>query len=524
MTLKIFLPIVLILFFQYTFAQSNDSLIKKSDLRYKNNEEKLAFSKNNLSDPDNVISLLLSSYEKDNIFSDVKAQQQINDCVKKLKSEISSKSEVKKVKYVYDYVHEQFLKVYKLKNSFADIFSKGEYNCVSASALYAVIFTKLDIPFNAIEAPQHVYLVAYPQSFKILIETTSPEKGYYQFNDNFINQYIKSLYNSKLISKTEYESNTATKLFDKYYFNSKGLSLLEVVSLQYSNYSIYHMEEKKYNEAIDEIKKAYFLNNYERNKYILKSSLIYNIENNKYDKIEQVEEFALLCRIKNDKEIDINNNNIKNEFLRLTENQLINNSNYDLYNQSYKIIIKEIKDTSLNNDISYSYHYELARLGYINNKDSSYEFPHLKAAFAINSKNANLQSIILNYIENETKSKNEPFEIIKLLNISSKTFNFLEDNIGFNGVKANCILQLSYQSFAINDINKGESYLKEFETLMETKKDTRASELFIEKAYSFSAGVYYKKGNVAKSKQTLKTGLKYAPDSFGLKLRLNQIN
>ncbi len=117
------------------------------------------------------------------------------------KQDIDTKSEVKKVKYVYDYVHKQFLKVYKLQNSFADIFSKGEYNCVSASALYAIIFTKLDIPFNIIEAPHHVYLVAYPQTFKILIETTSPEKGYYQFNDNFINQYVKILYNSKLISK-----------------------------------------------------------------------------------------------------------------------------------------------------------------------------------------------------------------------------------------------------------------------------------------------------------------------------------
>ncbi|MBI3517820.1 MAG: hypothetical protein HY062_00495 [Bacteroidetes bacterium] len=523
MTIKVFILSIFIFICNTAFSQNSDSLVKKADLRYKNTEEKLAFSKKDLSNPDNIISLLLSSYEKDNIYSDTKAQQQINDCVKSLKQEIETKSEVKKVKYVYDYVHKLFLKVYKLQNSFSDIFSKGEYNCVSASALYAIIFTKLDIPFTIIEAPHHVYLVAFPQTFKILIETTSPEKGYYQFNDNFINLYVKSLYNSKLITKSEYETNTANQLFDKYYFDSKGLSLSEIVSLQYSNYAVYNLEEKKYSEAIDEIKKAYYLNQYERNKYILKSSLIYHLENNKYDKKEQVDELSILCRFNNEKDKEISNENIRNEFLRLTENQLINNSNYDFYNESYNTIIKEIKDTSLSKEIAFGYHYELARLGYLNNKDSAYELPHLRAAYLINAKNANLQSIILNYTEREVKLNNDPRDIIILLNANSKTFDFMNDNNGFNGVKANCILELSYQSFAINDLNKGEGYLKEFEALMNQKKETKANESFIEKAYSVAAGVYYKKGNVAKSKQTLKTGLLYAPDSFGLKLRLGQL-
>lgn len=214
---------------------------------------------------------------------------------------------------------------------------------------------------------------------------------------------------------------------------------------------------------------------------------------------------------------------MKNEFLRLTEGQLINNSNYELYDESYKTIIKEVKDTVLHNEISFSYHYELSRLGYLNNKDSLYELPHLRAAYAINSKNANLQSIILSYTERLLKLKNDPNDILKLIKIMSKYFEFTNQNSGFNGIRANCILELSYQSFAINDITKGENYLKEFETLMNSNKETNANESFIEKAYGFAAGIYYKKGNVSKSKLTLKNGLLYAPNSFGLKLRLGQL-
>ena len=504
-------------------SQINDSLVKKSDLRFKNTEEKTAFIPNDVSNPNNVLSLLLISYEKENIYDTKKAQQQIDDCVKKLKVEIENKSDVKKVKFVYDYVHKQFLKVYKLQNSFADIFSKGEYNCVSASALYAIIFTKLNIPFHAIEAPQHVYLITYPQTLKILIETTSPENGYFQFNNNYIEQYVKSLYSSKHITKEEYESNTANQLFDKYYFDSRGLSLLDIASLQYSNYAVYHFAEKQYSQAINEIKKAYYLNQYDRNKYILKSSLIYNIENNKYDKQEQVEELALLFRFNDKKDDDLGNENLKNEFLRLKENQLINTSNYSLFDESYKTIIKEIHDSALSNDISYSYYYELARLGYLNNKDSTYELPYLRNAYKINPKNANLQSIILSYMERLIKVKNDPRDIIKILNQCSSSFDFMNENNGYNGVKANCILELAYQNYAVNDIIKGENYLKEFETLMNLKKDILVDDSFIEKAYSFAAGVYYKKGNLVKTKQTLKTGLIYAPDSFGLKIRLNQL-
>ena len=521
--LKPLIFLFLIINCQFFHAQIKDSLIKKTDLKFNNTEEKEAFSKSNISNTDNIIFLLLSSYQKDGAYSHSKTQQQIDECVKTLKQEINSKSEAKKVKYVYEYVHQHFLKVYKLQNSFADIFTKGEYNCVSASALYAIIFTKLEIPYNIIEAPKHVYLITYPQSFKILIETTSPEKGYFQFSDNFVNQYVKNLYSSKLISKTEYESNTSNDLFNKYYFDSKGLSLIELVSVQYSNYAIYHLEEKQYDEALNEIKKAYYLNQSDRHQYILKSTLIHQLQNNKYDTKSQVEEFAIICRFNTENDEDVSNENLKNEFSRLTESQLINQSNYNLYDESYRTIIKEISDTSLKKDISFTYHYELSRLGYMNDKDTAYEFPHLRAAYRINSKNANLQSIILSYAERLIKTSDDPKKIIQLLNVTSGNFDFMNDNNGFNGVKANCILELSYQSFAINDLTKGNQYLKEFEKLMTEKKETRANENFIEKAYAFAAGIYYKKGNISKARQTLKNGLNYAPDNFGLKLRLSQL-
>jgi len=67
------------------------------------------------------------------------------------------------------------------------------------------------------------------------------------------------------------------------------------------------------------------------------------------------------------------------------------------------------------------------------------------------------------------------------MDLYSKCFDFTNENTGFNGVKANCILELSYQSFAVNDISKGENYIKEFEKLMTTKSETKLLILILKK-------------------------------------------
>lgn len=500
----------------------NDSIIKKIDLSFKNEQEKLAFDETNLSNSNNIISLLLISYDKENVYEKSKAINSIDACVSKLKDITNGKNEVKKVKITYDYVHKEFLKVYKLKNSFADIFSKGEYNCVSASALYALVFEKLEIPYKVIDAPQHVYLIAYPNTHKILIETTDPENGYFQFNETYINQFVKSLFNTKFISQDEYEKYSANDLFNKYYFNSSNLTIKDLISLQYSNYAVYHTDDKNYKDAINEIEKAYYINNYQRNKYILKSTLAYYIHNNKYDNQDLVSYLCIMLRFFNNKDEEFSSEIFKNEFIRLTEHQLINKSDFNLYTKSYNKLIKEIKDTALSKEISFIYNYETARVSFINDKSNSYVYSYLIEAYKINPQNNNLQSLILSNIEDDIKREDNPISIISILEDRTKNFNFLNDNSGINSVKANCLLEIAYQSFALNEISNGEKKLKEFEDLVKLK-NAKPSEIFVEKAYAFAAGVYYKKGNSAKAKQTLRNGLIFAPDNFGLKIRLSQL-
>ena len=346
----------------FAYSEQDSSLVKFSDLSFKNDSEKNAFNQFGISkDKSDVFELLFTSFDNMQVGEKTKALQKIDNSVAELKKSTAGKSDAKKIKIAYDYIHKEFLKVYKLKNSFIDIFQTGEYNCVSASALYALIFSKLEIPYQIKELPTHVYLIAYPNSSKIVIETTSPTKGYYQFSNSFITKYVTFLYDSKIITKEELESSNTNDLFNKHYFSSDNVSIHELAGLQYSNFAIYFMDDDITDlvKAKENAQKACFLFSSEKHRYLLKSVLMNSIEKTGYDNSENIANLALLCRYNNLKDKELNNDVIIYEFGRIIHAQLIKNSDFDLFEKSYNKIIVEIKDSLLKGEITYGYNYEL---------------------------------------------------------------------------------------------------------------------------------------------------------------------
>lgn len=441
-----------------------------------------------------------------------------------LRNEIEGKQEAKKIKIIYTYVHKEFLKVYKLRNSFIDIFETGEFNCVSASALYAVILSKLSIPYQIKETPTHVYLVAYPNSSKIMIETTAAQNGYYQFKFAFVNKFVANLYESKLITKEEYETVPANELFNKYFFTSEDITLLQLTGLQYSNFAIYHLDDEALKEANEEVKKAYFIYPDQRHKYILESTLSALIAKSGYQDMESVKNLILLARCSNQKNSEIEREAIYREFEKVLQTQLINNSDYEKFDQSYSALTTELTDTILKKEISFTYHYELARLGYTGSKGQEYVVGHLEEAFKLNPLNANMRALIGAVYEKSLQHFNDSKSILEISEQFASKFEFLKQAEYFLDIKSSCFLDLAYQAYFLKDFAQGENYLKEFETFIGNNKSVQPSAELVERAYGQAAGQYYKKGNYSRSKQILKTGLHYAPHSFGLQQRLNQLN
>ena len=217
-----------------------------------------------------------------------KGKKAIDDYVKDLKSKnIQLKPLKKQIQIIYKTTHAKFFKKYEAKAFFNNIFENGQYNCVTASALYALLFDEFKINYSIRETPVHVYLIADTSGLQTLIESTLPGSGVMSFNDKFKKDYITYLNVNKIISDSEFQNSTTDELFREFYSKDKSISLWELAALQYYNKGIFLMEEEKYAGAASYLEKALLIypsNNIRYNHYAaIQNALVNDISKKLFD-------------------------------------------------------------------------------------------------------------------------------------------------------------------------------------------------------------------------------------------------
>lgn len=523
MKFNTFILTLFIVFSACVQAAVSDSLIRFKDLECNNETERnvlASFARDRRSV--NLLDLFMVNYVSGESCNKETARDRINELLTYLKRETKGMEQAKAVKWIYKEVHKKFFKVYKMENSLCDVFSKGEFNCVSGTAIYVLVFKELGIPYQIMEAPQHVYLVAYPSSHKIVLETTTPENGYFVFTEAYVTKYNKYLLESKLITQQEFETSSSSNLFNKYYFSEQGLSNEDLIAIQYSNFASYYLNQNENQKALEQIKKACFIRPNERNNYFLRVVLESVVLNCEYKTQKDVDNLALLCRYNAIDKREISNERIYYEFGRLMREQLINNSEYSTFEKSYNLLSLAISDTSLSDQLAFAYHYELARIGYNNLADRQTEMLHLKEAGKRKPRHAELQNLVLLYMHRLIDRNNNPTQVMDLLDEFTSDFAFLNANEAVHIIRTNCYLELTYEYTMQNKIEKAEKHLAQFEQLCQNQPKFQTDDRYVEKAYSSVAMYYYKRGNTNKTREVLKRGLTYAPENFGLKIRLSQ--
>ena len=521
----LFLSVLLFVCVDLSAQSSKDTLIRFSDLSFNNEDERLLFEKYLIQKDSSVlIDLFLIPLDRSKRISTKSATEKINRSVLYINENFSSaKSNAKKIKLTYDYIHKTFFKVYKLSNSFSEIFISGEYNCVSASALYSFIFEKTNIPFSIKEKPTHVYLYAYPNSDKILIETTSPDFGYYQFSVQFVSKYVEDLYRSKQISKEEYDSENVNNLFNKYFFSDKDISLRQLLGLQFFNYGIFSSDKKEHKLALDWFKMAYVIYPSKSVFYVMQDALFEQLTNVKYNELSDIDNFLLLVRYYECEKNESFRIKVLNEFVKIKDAQLINANNVDLFIKSHQLISSEIKDSVLRNDIDFVYWYEMSRVAILSGKNDNID-TYLYNAYFLNPSNVDLRALISHRVLNKISNFSDSKKVMDDLNASTKKYPFVKDNENVLEVLNNCYLDIAYMSYAQQKIKKGEEYIAIFESNTKEDSNNSINQRYVESAYCEACACYYRVGNKVKAKAMLLQGLKYAPDNFALKERLRQIN
>jgi hypothetical protein len=88
----------------------------------------------------------------------------------------------KQVRVVFRQVHKVFLnKGYHSNQNLAETLANQTFDCVSATALFALIFEYIDTNYQIVETGNHVYILVGSTKGWVMLETTNKTLGFVQY-------------------------------------------------------------------------------------------------------------------------------------------------------------------------------------------------------------------------------------------------------------------------------------------------------------------------------------------------------
>jgi tetratricopeptide (TPR) repeat protein len=504
-----------------TEGQVFDSLVRWNELIFSTSFEQASFTgflKENRKDFARMFMANSSTADQDIKFFEEKFNITLNEIIS---SDAMKKKNDKKIKYIYQAVHDRFLSKYEAENRFYEIMKTGNYNCVTATALYALFFEKLNIPYAIKEEPTHVYLVAYPNAENILIETTTPLSGFFSFETEFKSKFVSTLKNQKIIGGSEAQSSNMDELFNKYYFGNENITLTQLIGIHYLNDGLFLRDHEDFAGAYEQVKKGYIYYPNARSEFLLASFTAVRLEQGNLEPLKKSTLIGIISRFKN---AGITTDMIKGEFYNLTQTVLSKNNDKVLYKKCYDEIINNTSDDELKKEISYIYNHENGRVFY-NQGNYIQAKAYFASALEIQPNNVDLGGLFVSSLGQSFRNERNNKVIVDSLESYKVRFASLEQNNNFNSMIALVYAVEFGDNFEKGNIARGEKYLQMFEAMYETNKSiSLLSPGAVGKAYSEACVYFFKKGQKGKAKQLLDKGLQIVPDDFQLKMRKQMIN
>ena len=513
--------IVFLLFVSFTLlgfgGSKADSLL--NSIHFRNNTEKVVFEKFLRVDSSDFFSMFYVA-DFDGTIGDIEStRRSVYHFIKQYGTEkFSSSSNKKKAKRIFNDVHDRFFKKYEALSFFHIIFNNGEFNCVSATALYAYIFESLNYDYKIRLMPNHVYIILFPESDDILIETTNPLKGYVSRDNKTKREYIDFLKNSKLISLDEYNSYSANELFQKYFYADKTISLKELVGVQYYNSGLNLFNQQKWKEALHEFEKAKLFYQGPEIDYLLWVSI------NNYFAVENrrnVDDILYLAKLNSYSKTDLVNKNIIAQFNTYIVHYLHNNSDPYTLTKAYNLIDSVIVDSAINHEVDFVYSYEMGRF-FLQKGDYSKSNDYFHNSLSSKPKNIDAQSAFIQTLGSKIESL-ERDEAIEFMNTTWESYPHLHNNTMFGTMLGTMHLVAAIDHFNEKKISAGLEQLDKFEVFYTNNKTIQVYSDLVGEAYSAGAVYYFGRGQYSKARSLINRGLEISPNSYRLKRALNSL-
>ncbi|HLP19320.1 MAG TPA: hypothetical protein VK174_03430 [Chitinophagales bacterium] len=517
----------LLFFFVYislcSHAKTDSVYIDVSTLKYASEFERTQFSQLDKKGTFNALHFL---YCLDSTVTAEKAaqiEQKLNTFFdEKLSPLIGNKNTDKAIKAVFKQIHDNLLTKYVKESRFERLLDNGEYNCVTASALYALAFQKFGIPYQLRSTTDHVYVIANPGPNQLLIEATDPVGGAFSYNEQYKRTYIDMLVKQKMISKQENNETPLEQLFQKHFYTSDTIDLKQLIGYHYYNNGVALIGAQEFAPAANQLMKAYYLNRNSKVEHLLFLALAAQIGQN-FDVTDTIhlQRYFMFCKLGKETDFDA----LYNSYAQASDELLVRKDDTQKFDEISQYLFRNLPDTGTVNKFKEHYYYALA-VTFYTKKDFISAYENILKANCINSKNIRIKAVydelsknLFRFLVEEAEDEKDMDSLINRIALAENCGGGLSDQWRFQMM----MIQAGIK-FEDKDLTGGNSLLAQAEKFAADKKMTDLDDLYASLGYSAAQTYYYIRYDVAKAKEYVLRGLKLDPDNRILKSNLESLN
>lgn len=429
------------------------------------------------------------------------------------------RSSVKKIKQLFQQIHSSFLKKYDEKASMADMFENGHYQCVTASLLYGYIFESLSIPYQIKELPQHVLVIAYPDSHNIMLETTNPTEGLFVPDMKSQQKFVNNLVRNKYLEQKHVDSLGTEKAFNDFFYGETNISLKQLVGLLYYNMFIDYATQEDVHRAYSASIKTNKLYPARKHDFLQNMALRDVLEKCSFDKIE---DWELLTYFVNNFDNEYSRLFLNSKFLIEIQQSLFKSNNRERLESVHNYLDSNLNDSTLSQELASRYYEESARAYMIawNFKEA---LPHVEKVLSYSPESPVIQSMLLECLLKTTTNNAPTKRKIEELEIWSSKYPFISEN---QRVKAFYLYYYATQTTDAYDAGKekeANENFKKMHDMLKSNEDVR--EAILDKVIYVFQHVSFQqlmKGRKDLATKTALEGLELYPGNQKLKNALEE--
>jgi len=436
------------------------------------------------------------------------AKKEFDAFISEIKSsKLLNKPEAKLMKELHALVHKRFLTRYQFVVPFHEIFKNGTYNCVTASALFALVLEELDIPYNIQEQPTHVYIMAYPDTKAISVEMTAVKDAYYLTARKDVSNAVNALLELQLTDREEIQMKGEVYVYNAFYNTNDVVDLGELTGIQYMNESISAVNDQRFADALSAICKAEMMYDVKKTQ-LLKTEILLSLMAEA--KFESLNEIGYLVGYSNLKKS--NKKKVYQQYAAFLNDQLLNKAKRGIVDSSYMFIRNNMTDTAQVKELGSLYYVALSEY-YAKAMNTKKQLEFAELAYSNAPHNVALQSWLVQSVMRCYADKLEGEELVeKLENYSTKYPGLLSNNL-FLSAHFYAYSDASQEYLDEDDWENGKKY---FDLALKTRSSMVDPEIIdpdqIGWLYAEMGAYLYREKKYKESLAVLEEGLKLVPD------------